>query len=57
MYPEEQQNYIDQVRQEPEWDGGKCPFCREMAWYFGGVFAECKECGKTHKDVEVSDDK
>jgi len=47
-YQEEVDNWEQQMRQElePEWDGGECPFCGEMAHYFGGQFAECEECGK-----------
>ena len=45
----EQQQY---QQPEPEWGGGDCPFCGKMSHYFGGKFAECEECGKTHKDLE-----
>lgn len=38
--------------QEPDWDGGECPFCHDTAWYFGGQFAECQKCGKTYEDIE-----
>jgi len=51
-YYEDMEMEYEQGHQEPEWDGGECPFCGEMSWYFGGEFAECVECGKTHKDLE-----
>lgn len=37
--------------EEPDWNGGECPFCKAIAGYFGGQFVECPECGRTYKDV------
>jgi len=38
--------------QEPQFEGGKCPYCGEMSWYFGNEFVECKACGAKAKESE-----
>jgi len=37
--------------QEPDWDGGECPQCHEMAWYYGGSFDHCEQCGAKATDM------
>ena len=46
-YQEEVDAWEQQQEQEPEpeWGGGECPNCGEMAHYFGSQFVGCDECG------------